>query len=68
MTKRVGTSFAKQFKEQMVQLHAEKPRNEIIKEYEMIPSAFDKWVIKHQDTADPLKKDNRTTKQKARHG
>ncbi|WP_332699319.1 transposase [Halalkalibacter lacteus] len=45
MTKRVRRSFTKEFKEQIVQLHVSgKPRAEIIKEYELTPSAFDKWV------------------------
>ena len=43
MEKRARRSFSKEFKEQVVKLYlAGKPRNEIIKEYELTPSAFDK--------------------------
>ena len=45
MEKRARRSFSKAFKEQVVKLYlAGKPRNEIIKEYELTPSAFDKWM------------------------
>jgi len=41
-------AFSKEFKEQIVQLHASgKPRGKIIKEYELTPSAFNKWVRQH---------------------
>ncbi|WNF35305.1 transposase [Bacillaceae bacterium IKA-2] len=43
MTKRVRRSFSKDFKEQIVRLYtAGKPLAELIKEYELTPSAFDK--------------------------
>lgn len=64
MTKRVRRSFTKEFKEQIVQLHASgKPRAEIIKEYELTPSAFDKWVRQHQSSGSFEEKDNRTPEQ-----
>lgn len=64
MTKRVRRSFSKEFKEQIVHLHASgKPRAEIIKEYELTPSAFDKWVRQHQDSGSFEEKDNRTLEQ-----
>ncbi|WP_416150693.1 IS3 family transposase [Salipaludibacillus sp. HK11] len=64
MTKRVRRSFSKEFKEQIVQLHASgKPRAEIIKEYELTPSAFDKWVRQHQDSGSFKEQDNRTPEQ-----
>ena len=48
MTKRKRRTFTKEFKEQVVKLHAAgKPRNEIIKEYDLTPSSFDKWVRQH---------------------
>lgn len=51
MTKRERRTFSKDFKEQIVQLHlSDKPRCEIIKEYELTPSAFDKWVRQHKLT------------------
>lgn len=43
--KRERRNFSKEFKEQIVSLHASgKPRHEIIKEYDLTLSAFDKWV------------------------
>lgn len=57
-------TFSKEFKEQIVQLHASgKPRGEIIKEYELTPSAFDKWVRQHKDSGSFEEKDNRTPEQ-----
>lgn len=54
----------KLFKDQIVQLHVSgKPRAEIIKEYELTPSAFDKWVRQHQNSGSFEEKDNRTPEQ-----
>jgi len=51
MEKRARRSCSKEFKEQIVTLYlAGKPRNEIIKEYELTPSAFDKWIRQHKET------------------
>jgi transposase len=64
MAKRERRTFSREFKEQIVQLHASgKPRNEIIKEYELTPSAFDKWVRQHQSSGSFQEKDNRTPEQ-----
>ncbi len=64
MVKRERRTFSKEFKEQIVQLHLSgKPRNEIIKEYELTPSAFDKWVSQHKTTGSFEEKDNRTPEQ-----
>ncbi|ALC83884.1 transposase [Bacillus gobiensis] len=64
MTKRERRTFTKEFKEQIVQLHASgKPRSEIIKEYDLTPSAFDKWVRQHQTSGSFQEKDNRTPEQ-----
>ncbi|AXF57354.1 IS3 family transposase [Salicibibacter kimchii] len=61
MTQRIRRSFSKEFKEQIVQLHASgKPRAEIIKEYELTPSAFDKWVRQHRASGSFEEKDNRS--------
>ncbi len=61
MTRRERRTFTKEFKEQMVQLHgAGKPRNEIIKEYELTPSAFDNWVRRYNTSGSFEEKDNRT--------
>ncbi len=64
MTKRSRRTFTKEFKEQIVQLHLSgKPRSEIIKEYELTPSAFDKWVRQHKTSGSFEEKDNRTPEQ-----
>jgi len=45
MTKRKKEHLLKNLKNKIVQFHLfGKPRGEIIKEYELTPSAFDKWV------------------------
>lgn len=64
MAKRKRRTFSKEFKEQVVLLHASgKPRNEIIKEYELSPSVFDNWVVQHTSTGSFKEKDNRTPEQ-----
>ena len=64
MTKRQRRTFTKEFKEQLVQLHlAGKPRAEITKEYNLTPSAFDRWVRQHKTTGSFEEKDNRTPEQ-----
>jgi transposase len=64
MEKRTRRSFTKEFKEQVVNLYlAGKPRNEIIKEYDLTPSAFDKWIHQHKETVSFKEKDNRTPEQ-----
>ncbi|HAQ6490428.1 TPA: transposase, partial [Enterococcus faecium] len=45
MSKRTRRTFSQEFKLQIVNLYlAGKPRVEIIREYELTASAFDKWV------------------------
>lgn len=64
MTRRPRRTFTKEFKEQIVQLHLSgKPRSEIVREYELTPSAFDKWVHQHQSSGSFEEKDNRTPEQ-----
>ncbi|WP_078369073.1 transposase [Staphylococcus aureus] len=42
-------SFSSEFKLQMVRLYENgKPRNEIILEYDLTPSALGKWIKLHQ--------------------
>lgn len=53
--------FTNQFKHQMVQLYNNgKSRSEIIKEYDLTPSAFDKWVSRINATGSAKEADNRT--------
>lgn len=64
MTKRQRRTFTKTFKEQVVQLYLSgKPRAEIVKEYDLTPSAFDKWVRQHKESGSFEKEDNRTPEQ-----
>ncbi|TSJ59913.1 IS3 family transposase, partial [Allobacillus salarius] len=57
-------SFTDEFKEQIVQLYTSgKPRSEIIKEYELTPSTFDKWVKQFRNSGSFAEKDNRTPEQ-----
>lgn len=45
MTRRVRQIYTPEFKQQMVDLYqAGKPRAQIIKEYDLTPSAFDRWI------------------------
>ena len=59
MTKRERRTFTEEFKKQMVQLYQNgKPRKEIIREYELTPSTFDKWVDQSQTSGSFKEKDN----------
>ena len=47
--------------QQIVQLYnSGKPRSEIIKEYDLTPSAFDKWVSRINATGSTKESDNRS--------
>jgi len=59
--KKERRTFTDEFKNQMVQLYLNgKPRHEIIKEYELSASAFDRWVKQHQNSGSFKEKDNRS--------
>ena len=61
MTKRERREFTDEFKNQMVRLYLNgKPRAEIIKEYDLSSSAFDRWVKQSQSTGSFKEKDNRS--------
>ena len=61
MTRRTKREFIDAFKQQMVQLYnSGKPRSEIIKEYDLTPSAFDKWVSRINATGSTKESDNRS--------
>ena len=60
MTK-VRRTFTPDFKAQMVKLYENgKPRKDIISEYDLTPSALDKWVKQSQTSSSFKEKDNRT--------
>ena len=61
MTRRTKREFTDAFKQQIVQLYnSGKPRSEIIKEYDLTPSAFDKWVSRINATGSAKEADNRS--------
>lgn len=65
MTKRGRRAFTDDFKNQMVQLYLNgKPRAEIIREYDLTASSFDKWVKQSQSTGSFKESDNRNDEQK----
>ena len=50
MSRRQRRTYSKEFKQQIVDLYlAGKPRAEIIREYELTPSSFDKWMKQAQN-------------------
>lgn len=64
MSRRQRRTYSKEFKQQIVDLYLTgKPRAEIIREYELTASAFDKWVKQAQTTGSFKEKDNLTPEQ-----
>ena len=62
--RRPKRSYSEEFRQQMVQLmRAGKPRAEIIREYELSPSALDKWARRIQATGSTKARDNRTVEE-----
>jgi transposase len=62
--RRQRREFTEEFKKQLVQLYnSGKPRSEIVREYELTPSAFDSWVQRINATGSSKEKDNRTPEQ-----
>ena len=54
-------TYTAEFKLQMVKLYENgKTRADIAKEYDLTPSALDRWIKNHQDTGSFTAKDNRT--------
>jgi transposase len=61
MTKRERRKFTEEFKHQMVQLYLNgKPRQEIIREYDLTPSSLDKWLGQNKTSGSFKEKDNKT--------
>lgn len=64
MSKRPRRTYSTEFKQQIVDLYnAGKKRTEIIREYDLTPSAFDKWVRQANTSGSFKEKDNLTTEQ-----
>ena len=59
--RRERREFTNEFKQQVVNLYNNgKPRSEIIKEYDLTPSAFAKWVNNYNNSGSFKAIDNRT--------
>ena len=62
--KRERRSFTEEFKRQMAKLHqGGKTRSDIIREYDLSPSGFDKWVKQFNHSGSFKEKDNKTPEQ-----
>ena len=62
--KRQKRTYTEEFKKQLVQLFNNgKPRGEIVREYDLKPSAFAKWVRRINATGSSREADNRTPEQ-----
>ncbi len=63
--RRKRREFTAEFKQQMVSLlNNGKPRSEIIKEYDLTPSALDLWARRFNNSGSFKIADNRTTEEK----
>lgn len=57
-------SYTEEFKRQLVELYNNgKPRQEIIREYDLTGSCFDRWVKRINATGSTKEKDNRSTEE-----
>ena len=64
MEKRPRRTFTEEFKKQMVDLYnAGKSRTEIAREYELTPSALDRWISRINRTGSTKEKDNRSAEE-----
>lgn len=64
-TRKKRRVFSQEFKKQVVDLHKSgKTRKEIIDDYDLTPSAFDKWVRQFEDTNIDEEEENLTPEQK----
>jgi len=62
--RRKRREYTEEFKKQLVQLFNNgKTRAEIVKEYDLTGSAFDKWVSRINTTGSSREADNRTAEQ-----
>ena len=62
--KRQKRTYTEEFKNQLVQLYNNgKPRGEIIREYDLTPSALDSWIRRINATGSSRERDNRTPEQ-----
>ena len=65
MTRRIRREFTTEFKLQLVTLYQNRNTNsEIIKQYDLTPSAFNKWINQYSTTQSFKHADNLTEDQK----
>ncbi len=58
-------TFKASFKKQMVELYQSgKPRKDILREYDLTPSTFDKWVKQYNQSGSFTEKENLTPEEK----
>lgn len=58
-------TYSDEFKQKMVELYnSGKPRAELIREYELTPSALSSWIIKYNSTGSFNINDNRSEEEK----
>lgn len=58
-------NYTDEFKKQMVELYnSGKPRAELIREYELTPSALSSWINKYNSTGSFKIEDNRSDEEK----
>jgi transposase len=63
--KRTQRSFGDNFKKQMVHLYENgKKRSDLIREYKLTPSSFDRWVKQYRTTGSFRQKDNFSAEEK----
>lgn len=61
MSKPTRRKFTDEFKQQMVQLYLSgKSRKDILREYDLVPSAFDRWIQQFKQSGSFHEEDNRT--------
>lgn len=61
MTKQARRTFTSEFKQQMVQLYENgKTRAALVAEYDLTPSALDRWIKQARTTGSFKEKENRT--------
>lgn len=61
MTKRERRTYTEEFKEQMVKLYESgKSKTEIMREYDLTPTAFNTWIKRSKNTGSFKEKDNRS--------
>jgi transposase len=64
MTKRKRRHFNEEFKRQIVMLHASgKSRSDLIREYDLTPSAIDRWLSQYNTSGSFKEKDQLTDEQ-----